>query len=106
MRGARRKRATKHGGKYARRELHEDDATIESHDHDELLALDEALTKLAPRSRNWRRLVELRYFAGLSVEDAAQVLAISPRTAKRNWSYARAWLRREMDRGGDEGRGR
>jgi DNA-directed RNA polymerase specialized sigma24 family protein len=63
-----------------------------------LLALDEALTRLAAVEPELARLVELRFFTGLSVEEAAGILGISPRTAKRNWSYARAWLRREMDR--------
>jgi RNA polymerase sigma factor (TIGR02999 family) len=95
---ARRKRSAKRGGKLARRELQEDDAVVEPAEHDNLLALDEALTKLAVAEPELAQLVELRYFAGLTVEQAAQSLGVSPRTAKRNWAYARAWLRREMDR--------
>jgi RNA polymerase sigma factor (TIGR02999 family) len=95
---ARRRRSAKRGGKLARRELQEDDAIVEPSDQDSLLALDGALTKLATVEPDMARLVELRYFAGLTVEDAARALGISPRTAKRNWSYARAWLRREIDR--------
>ncbi len=95
---ARRRRSAKRGGKLTRRELHENDAVVESGDHESLLALDEALTKLAAVEPEMARLVELRYFAGLTVEDAAQALGVSPRNAKRNWAYARAWLRREMDR--------
>lgn len=63
---------------------------------DQLLALDEALNKLAERDPMKARLVELRYFAGLSGDQAAQVLGISPSTADRHWVYARAWLRREI----------
>jgi len=95
---ARRRRSTKRGGKLARRQLHENDAVVEADDHENLLALDEALAKLAVTEPELARLVELRYFAGLTVEEAAHALGVSPRTAKRNWSYARAWLRREMDR--------
>ncbi len=65
----------------------------------DLLALDEALTKLAVADPASAELVKLRFFAGLSVEEAAQAQGISARTAKRNWAYARAWLRREIDRG-------
>ena len=60
---------------------------------DELLALDEALEKLAAQDPVKARLVELRYFAGLTSEQAAEILGISPTTADRHWAYARAWLR-------------
>jgi RNA polymerase sigma factor (TIGR02999 family) len=59
---------------------------------EELLALDEALTKFAASEPQKARLVELRYFAGLTGEQAAEVLGISPTTADRHWAYARAWL--------------
>jgi DNA-directed RNA polymerase specialized sigma24 family protein len=62
-----------------------------------LLALDNALAKLAQRDPVKARLVELRYFAGLSGEAAAEILGISARTADRYWAYTRAWLRREME---------
>ena len=68
--------------------------------NDELLALDVALAKLAERDPVKARLVELRYFAGLTGDQAAQILGISPKTADRYWVYARAWIRREME-GGD-----
>jgi DNA-directed RNA polymerase specialized sigma24 family protein len=61
-----------------------------------LLALDEALHKLAATDPVKARLVELRYFAGLSGDQAAQVLGISPTTADRHWAYARAWLQAEV----------
>ena len=63
---------------------------------EELLALDEALQKLAAMDPEKARLVELRYFAGLTGEQAAEVLGISPTTADRHWAYARAWLQAEV----------
>src|SRR5262249_26403284 len=86
---ARRKQSEKHGGGRVRKQLHEGDLIIEPGEDAGLLALDEALTKLAATEPELARLVELRYFAGLTVEEAALALGISPRTAKRNWSYAR-----------------
>ena len=59
------------------------------------LALDEALTRLASLDGQQARIVEMRFFGGLTVEETANVLNISPRTVKRDWSMARAWLRRE-----------
>jgi RNA polymerase sigma factor (TIGR02999 family) len=96
---ARRKRCQIHGGQRQRRELHPDIAASTEPDED-LLALDTALAKLASRDPVKARLVELRYFAGLTGEEAAQVLGISARTADRYWVYTRAWLRREMDGAG------
>jgi RNA polymerase sigma factor (TIGR02999 family) len=95
---ARRKRSGKRGGKLDRQPLQPDDAVVEPDDPDNLLMLDEALDKLAATEPGLARLVELRYFAGMTIEQAAQLMGVSPRTAKRNWAYARAWLRREMDR--------
>ena len=94
---ARRKNSAKRGGGMARCELKEDDAVLDVDDADTLLALDQALTRLAQVDQQLARLVELRYFTGLTIEETARVLNISPRTTKRNWAYARAWLRREMD---------
>ncbi len=96
---ARQRQSIKRGGKLERHELQESDAAISGGDYENLLALDDALTKLTVDEPEMARLVELRYFAGLTVDQAARTLGISPRTAKRHWSYARAWLRREMDRG-------
>ena len=65
-------------------------------DSDEVLAVDEALTGLAAADSQAAELVKLRYFAGLSIPEAAEVLHISPRSADRLWAYARAWLRRAI----------
>jgi RNA polymerase sigma factor (TIGR02999 family) len=62
----------------------------------DLLVLDDALTRLAEVSPQQSRIVELRFFSGLTIEDTAEVLAISPATVKRHWTMARAWLFREM----------
>lgn len=94
---SRRKRTLRRGGAFVRIEL-EEPAEPRTADPDELLALDEALTKLAAVDAASAELVKLRYFAGLTVEAAAEALGISPRTAKRNWAFARAWLQREIDR--------
>jgi RNA polymerase sigma factor (TIGR02999 family) len=89
---ARRKRAQKHGAGFQRQSL-DAIAAPEPEIDDELVALDEALEKLAEADPIKARLVELRYFAGLTGEQAAQVLEISPATADRHWAFARAWLR-------------
>jgi RNA polymerase sigma factor (TIGR02999 family) len=90
---ARAKRARKRGGGAGREPL---DAVAAPEPDEELLALDEALAKLATRDPIKARLVELRYFAGLTGEQAAAALGISPTTADRYWAFARAWLRTEV----------
>ena len=65
----------------------------------EILVLDEALTKLAALDPQQARVVELRFFGGLSVEDTAEILSLSPATIKREWASAKAWLAREMGEG-------
>lgn len=94
---ARRKRAIKHGGDRGQQEL-QDDLITAPEPREDLLALDEALHKLAGLNRQAAELVQLRYFAGLTLPDAAEALKIAPRTAGRLWAYARAWLRREVER--------
>lgn len=94
---ARQKQALKHGGGWHRQELIDADLAIDSTSED-LCAVDEALSRLAQRDPECARLVELRFFAGLSLDDAANCLGVSPRTAYRQWAFARAWLRRELDR--------
>jgi RNA polymerase sigma factor (TIGR02999 family) len=87
---ARRKKTEKHGGGAVRQELIEVAAPASD---DEILALDEALTQLAATDPHKAELVKLRFFAGLTGDEAARVLGISPATADRYWVYARAWLR-------------
>lgn len=94
---ARRKQSLKRGGGFVQHELHDADAVISTGDPESLLDLDEALTKFAEEDPQAAKLVELRYFAGLTIDQAAKALGTSPRTAKRNWTYARAWLRRQME---------
>jgi RNA polymerase sigma factor (TIGR02999 family) len=93
---ARRKRRQVHGGEHRRRELRPDIVAAAGPEED-LLALDAALARLAERDPLKAKLVELRYFAGLTGEETAAVLGISARTVDRHWVYARAWLRRELD---------
>jgi len=95
---ARRRRAIKHGGGQVRMEL-EDDLLASAEPREDLLALDEALTKLAATNRPAADLVQLRYFAGLTLPEAAEAMDMAPRTAGRLWAYARAWLRREVEGG-------
>jgi len=87
---ARRKRTQKRGGALQRQQL---ETVAAPEPEEDLVALDEALEKLAAQDPLKARLVELRYFAGLTGEQAADVLGISPSTADRHWAYARAWLR-------------
>ncbi|MEM9701290.1 MAG: ECF-type sigma factor [Planctomycetota bacterium] len=94
---ARRAGRTKHGGGRRRVDLPEEGlASAAEHDAAQLLDLDAALSKLEREDPSLARLVELRFFAGLSVEDTAAALGSSPRTVKRRWAFARAWLGREM----------
>jgi RNA polymerase sigma factor (TIGR02999 family) len=94
---ARRRNAEKRGGDLRRQELNDDVATIDCSDADSLISLDEALVKLAATDADLAKLVELKYFTGMTVEQSAEVLGVSPRTVKRNWAYARAWLKREIE---------
>ena len=93
---ARRRKRLRHGGGRRRLDLQEAVSRSDS-PHEELLALDEALTKLATREPAKAELVKLRYFAGLSIDEAADLLRISRTTAKRYWAFARAWLLAEID---------
>jgi RNA polymerase sigma factor (TIGR02999 family) len=94
---ARRRKSLKHGRNVSHREVADDDAVVNCDNMDELLDLDAALTKLAATEPELARLVELRYFAGLTVKEVAQAMGVSARTVKRNWAFARAWLGREMN---------
>jgi RNA polymerase sigma factor (TIGR02999 family) len=101
---ARKKRRTRHGGGRQRHEL-DALAVPQSEGAVDLLALDEALEKLAQEEPVKAELVKLRYFAGLSLEEAAACLGISPATAKRYWAVARAWLYAALADGDDAGPG-
>lgn len=94
---ARRKQADKHGGGRLRVELSEDLAASEEREED-LVALDEALTRLEQHAPDAARLVKLRYFAGLSHQEAAEALGISRGTADRLWALGRAWLFRQLSK--------
>jgi len=91
---ARRKRTRRHGGGQRRVEL--DDIKLAVENDDVLLAVNDALEKLAISDKQKAELVKLRYFVGMTVEEAAQVLGISEPMAKRHWAYARAWLSEEI----------
>ncbi len=92
---ARRKQSVKQGGEYQRRELN-DAMTVDTVPQVDLLALDECLSRLQEAEPQKAELVKLRFFAGLSVDEAADALNISRATAKRYWIYARAWLFGQM----------
>jgi RNA polymerase sigma factor (TIGR02999 family) len=92
---ARRKRAIRHGGDQQRVDIEGMDVAAPG-DDDELLAVNEALDKLAAQNKVEAELVKLRYFVGLTLEEAAEVLGISARTADNYWAHARAWLFREI----------
>jgi len=94
---ARRKKSPKHGGDRKRMDLNDTDVVAgERVPPETMIALDEAIEKLSKSDRTKADVVKLRYFAGLTSEQAAAVLKISPTTAKRYWIYARAWLLREI----------
>jgi RNA polymerase sigma factor (TIGR02999 family) len=92
---ARRKRAVRHGGDQRRVDI-EDVEVAAPADDKELLAVNEALDKLAVQNKVEAELVKLRYFVGMTLDEAAQVLGISARTADNYWAHARAWLYREI----------
>ncbi len=92
---ARRKHAVRHGGNQQRLDIQEDDLASPT-DDDQLLAVSDALDKLAVQHKVEAELVKLRYFVGMTNDEAADVLGISPRTAKYYWTHARAWLFREI----------
>lgn len=93
----RRKRAMRHGGGQAKLDIQELELAAPAQD-DELLAVNDALEKLAARDSKKAELVKLRYFVGLTTEEAAEVLGVAVPTASRWWSYSRAWLCQEIER--------
>jgi RNA polymerase sigma factor (TIGR02999 family) len=94
---ARRKRAARHGGGQARLDINEIEIAAAAKD-DELLAVSDALEKFATRDQQKAELVKLRYFVGLTTEEAAEVLGVSVPTADRWWNFSRAWLFEEIER--------
>ncbi len=95
---ARAKHRLKRGGKLDRADIAPDEVPAPEYKRwDELLAIDGALDRFAVTDPTAAELVKLRYFAGFSIIEAADALGVSPRTADRLWSYARAWLRRAID---------
>ena len=100
---ARRKRSRKEGGGLVRREF--DEAMLTTAEPcEDILALDEALTRLTEKDPRKAEVVKLRYFAGLTGTETAEVLGISVATAERDWAYARAWLHQELTGGAPESR--
>ena len=95
---ARSRQAAKRGGAQVRLSLGEVDRIASRPDVD-LIALDEALGRLEAIDPQKSRIVELRYFGGLGIEETAEVIGVSPATVKREWSMARAWLRSEVGGG-------
>lgn len=95
---ARRKCAARHGGGQAKLDIAEIQVAAPAKD-DELLAVSDALEKFAVRDKQKAELVKLRYFVGLTTEEAAEVLGISVPTADRWWNFSRAWLFEEIERG-------
>lgn len=92
---ARQRHASKRGGERVRVELRED-SLVHEYDLALLLAIDQALDGLKRVDDRCARIVDLRFFAGLSVEEVAQLLNLSPRTVKRDWEFARVWLERQL----------
>jgi RNA polymerase sigma factor (TIGR02999 family) len=93
---ARRRSSSKYGGGWQRQQLKDEVADELPMSPDLLLSLDDALKKLQQEDPDSFRLVMLRYFGGLTIEEVAASMGVSVRTAKRNWSFARAWLQREI----------
>jgi RNA polymerase sigma factor (TIGR02999 family) len=96
--GARRKGRQRHGGGRRRVDLDEGVPLAATQPSEDLVDLDEALTRLEATDPTAAGLVKLRYFAGLSMPEAAAALGLPLRTAERNWTYARTWLHRELSR--------
>jgi RNA polymerase sigma factor (TIGR02999 family) len=94
---ARRKGRIRHGGGLRRADLRDEEVAAPT-DDEQILLLDDALTRLAEARPQAAELVQLRFFAGLTLEETAPILDVSPRTARRLWAFARAWLLRDMER--------
>lgn len=95
LKHARRRDCAKRGGAWRRVQF--DDADVVEEQDIDIIALDDALVRLGSFAPQELRVVELRFFAGMNVEETAEILGVSPRTVARNWRVAKAWLRRELD---------
>ena len=94
---ARKRSAAKRGGNHPNLSLDENEVVVLPEDRlEELLSLDQALTRLKAMDARLCRIVEYRYFGGLTVDETAQVMKLSPATIKRDWKTAKAWLHREL----------
>jgi RNA polymerase sigma factor (TIGR02999 family) len=96
---ARRRKRHKRGSGRRPAELGAEDAIIFSDDPDQILALDEALKALEQRASRQAKVVNLRYFAGLSVDETASAMGVAPRTVDNDWKFAKAWLHRVLSDG-------
>jgi RNA polymerase sigma-70 factor (ECF subfamily) len=97
---ARRRRAEKRGGDWERVTLADVEAAADGQPEIDVLALNDALERLAEFDPQQERIVELRYFGGLTIEETAEVVGISPATVVREWTIAKAWLRADLSRSG------
>jgi RNA polymerase sigma factor (TIGR02999 family) len=95
---ARRRKAVRHGGEMNRTEFVEDGISAPSSDDDELLAIHDLLDRFAELEPRKAEVVKLRYFVGMTIEETAEALGIATPTAKRDWTFARAWLFRELSK--------
>jgi RNA polymerase sigma factor (TIGR02999 family) len=95
---ARRRGRLRHGGGLRRLDLAETEVAVDPTDDEQILQLDGALDRLAAVRPQAAELVKLRFFSGLTAEEAAPMVGLSPRSARRLWGFARAWLRRDMER--------
>ena len=98
---ARRRGRLRHGGGLRRLDLLEAEGAAGPGDDEQILLLDEALSRLAAARPQAAELVKLRFFSGLTAEEAAPLVGLSPRSARRLWAFARAWLRRDIERADD-----
>jgi RNA polymerase sigma factor (TIGR02999 family) len=95
---ARRKKRLRHGGGFQKQSLDDFEPAVASANAIDLLALNDALERLETSSVRRAQLVKLRYFAGLTLPEVAEVLGISQSTAEADWTYAKAWLKREIEK--------
>src|SRR4051812_41863557 len=100
---ARQRGRLRHGGGLRRLDVFDVEVADTPSGDEQMLLLDEALTRLAAARPQAAELVKLRFFSGLTAEEAAPLVGLSPRSARRLWAFARAWLRRDMERADDPG---